>query len=292
MAAPLEGCARWGYVMGLGAQIDMREQGPVIRGHADTWTVEDGGRRDLRRSRGQHTVERQQGPFDREGRFSRAAQVRPQKTPRQGETAPWPPFVQIAHQDRRLARFAEHVLADGAQLRPTQGLHQGQMHADQAEILPFARKIGDDRTAMTAPGQIQQSDLIDGEVGAREHDGAQKPMAVGRPAMRAVGVQIAQPGGRLDRRDIQKAPMWRDLFIGLLQDQRVDLTHGHFTAQGGQRTVRVNASVNVATAADVPAQAGKVLIYAVQYLAFAGRIQASNKRHDSLIFEDIDRIGK
>ena len=146
--------------------------------------------------------------------------------------------------------------------------------------------------AMTAPGQIQQSDLIDGEVGAREYDGAQKPMAVGRPAMRAVGVQIAQPGGLLDRRDIQKAPMWRDLFIGLLQDQRVDLTHGRFTAQGGQRAVRVNASVNAATAADVPAQAGKVLIYAVQYLAFADRFQASNKRHDSLIFKDIDRIGK
>jgi hypothetical protein len=34
------------------------------------------------------------------------------------------------------------------------------------------------------------------------------------------------------------------------------------------------------------------LIYAVQYLAFADRFQASNKRHDSLIFKDIDRIGK
>ena len=125
MAAPLEGCARWGYVMGLGAQIDMREQGPVIRGHADTGTVEDGGRRDLRRSRGQHTVERQQGPFDREGRFSRAAQVRPQKTPRQGETAPWPPFVQIAHQDRQAGAVCEHVLADEEKAAPNAGFASG-----------------------------------------------------------------------------------------------------------------------------------------------------------------------
>lgn len=270
----------------------MGEQGPVIRGHADAGSVEDGSRRDLRRSRGQHTIERQQGPSDREGRFGRAAQVRPQKTLRQGEAAPWPPFVQIAHQDRWLARFAEHVLADGAQLRPTQGLHQGQMHADQAKNFSFVRKIGDDRPAMTATGQIQQGDLIDGEVGAYEYDGAQKPMAAGRPAMRAVGVQIAQSGGRLDRRNIQKARMWRDLFIGLLQDQRVDLTHGHFTAQGGERAVRVNASVNPATAANVPAQAGKFLISALQYLAFAGRFQASNKGHDSLILENIDTIGK
>ncbi|PJI84430.1 hypothetical protein BC777_3489 [Yoonia maricola] len=276
----------------LAAQIDMRQQGPVIRGHADTGTVKDMRLRDFRRGRGQHAVERQKGPVDREGRFDRAAQICAQKPLGQRKAAPRAPFVQIADQNGGLARLAKNILADGAQLRPAQGLHQRQMRADEAKRLPITRQISDDSTAMAASGQIKQGDAVDRDMGPDKNDRAQKSVAVIRPAMRGVAVQIAQAGGGLDCRDIQQAIMWWDLFISLLQDQRVDLIDRHFGLQGGKCPVGGNASVIAAAAVDVPAQAGKVLISIGQYLAFAGGFMALGPRNDSLMFKQIDMIGE
>ncbi len=276
----------------LVAQIDMREQRSVIGRHADTGTIKDLRLRDLRRGRRQHAVKRQEGPVDREGRLGRAAQIGAQEPFGQRKTAPWPPFVHVAHQDRGLTRFAEHILADRAQLRPTQDLHQRQMHADKAEFLAVAGQVRDDRAAMATTGQIKQCDTLDLNVRAHKDDGAQKPVTVIRPTMRRIAMQIVQPRRRLDRRNIQQSAMRRDLFIGLLQDQRIYLVHRHLGPQGGQSAGRVYPSVVAATAVNVPAQAGKVLISIGQYLAFVGNVLTLGQGNDSLNTKKIDMIGE
>ena len=276
----------------LTTQIDMRQQGPMIGRLANAGTVEDFARRDLRRGRRQHAVKRQEWPVDREGWLGRAAQIGAEKPLGQRKPAPRAPFVQIADKDGGLARFAEHILADRAQLRPTQGLHQRQVHADKAEFLAVVRQVRDDRTAMAASGQIKQGDAIDLNVRSQENDCAQKPMAAVRPAMCGGGVDVAQAGCGLDCCDVQQAAMRRDLFIRLLQVQRVDGTDGHFVQQGCQRSDGINLSVIAATAMNVPAQAGKVLISIGQNLAFAGSVMTRGQRNDSLNIKNIDMIGE
>ncbi|MEL6685358.1 MAG: hypothetical protein AAFQ00_08705, partial [Pseudomonadota bacterium] len=54
----------------------------------------------------------------------------------------------------------------------------------------------------------------------------------------------------------------------------------------------INLAVIAATAMNIPAQAGKVLISIGQYLAFAGNILTRGQGNNSLNIKNIDMIGE
>lgn len=292
MDAPLDALARWGRLMGLSAKINPRQQRPVIRGHANVGAVQDLGLQNLCRCGGQHPVKRQQRSVDRKGRFGRAAQINTQKAFGQSQATPWSPFVQITHQDRRLARLAEHKLTNGTQLRPAQRLHQRQMHANQPKLVIAARKVSNNRPAMATARQIKKGDLVDRDIRMHKHDSAQKPVTAIRPTVRGVSMQITQASGGLDTRNIQKARMGRDLLIGFLQNQRVNIRGQRFIAQCGQCAARINTFIIAATAMNVPAQASKILMCIKQRVPFAGWLPNGRQRNNNLMFRNNDTIGE
>ena len=278
--------------MGLSPKTNPRQQRPVIRGHANAGAVQDLGLQNLRRCGGQHPVKRQQRSIDRKGRFGRAAQINTQKAFGQSQATPRSPFVQITHQDRRLAGLAEHKLANGAQLRPAQRLHQRQMHADQSKLVIATRKVSNNRPAMATTRQVKKGDLVDSDIGMHKHDSAQKPVTAIRPTVRRVSMEVTQASGGLDTRNIQKARVGRDLFVGFLQNQRVNIRDRHFIAQYGQCAARINTLIIAATAMNVPAQAGKILMCIKQRVPFAGWRPNGRQRNNNLMFKNNDTIGE
>jgi hypothetical protein len=245
-------------------QIDLPPKRAMIRGCADGRAVQHFGRGDVRGGGCQNAVKRQERSVDRKGGFGGTAEALSQKTRRQRQSTPRPPFVQIAGQDRGPARIAEHKLADCAQLRPPHGLRQRQMHADQPESHATARKVSDDSAAMATSGQIKQGDIVDRDVRGEKQDCAQKSVTARSPAVVGVMMGIAQTGRGLDARDVHQATVGGDFCVGLLQDQRVDGIAKAVCLQCGQGARRINDPVIAATAVDVPAQAGKNVVWGVQ----------------------------
>lgn len=242
----------------LDAQIDMAQQRSVVRCGPDGGTIQNGCRDHAGRGRCHDTVQWQQGSVDRKRRLYRAAKILPQKTRGQRQPAPRTPFVQVTHQQGRLSWRAEHKLADRAQLRPTHRLGQRQMHTDQSKLLPGTAQIRHHRTAMTAPGQIKQGDVFDGDVISDKQNGAQKPVTAIRPAMAGIIMGIAQARSRLDTRDIKQSAMRGNLFIGFLQDQRINGRVQAFRLQGRKCPGWVDMPVIASTPVNIPAEAGKI----------------------------------
>ena len=248
----------------LDAQIDMGQQRSVVGCGPDGGTIQNGCRDHAGRGRCHDTVQWQQGSVDRKRRLYRAAKILPQKTRGQRQPAPWTPFVQVTHQQGRLSWRAEHKLADRAQLRPAHRLGQRQMHADQSKRPPTARQIRHYRTAMTAPGQIKQGDVFNGDAISDKQDRAQKPVTAIRPAIARIMMGIAQTCSRLDTRDIKQSAMWGNLFIGFLQDQRVNRHAQAFRLQGRKGPGRVDMPVIAPAPVNIPAEAGKIVLIVAQ----------------------------
>jgi periplasmic glucans biosynthesis protein len=255
LAAPLDAGAGRRGLAGL-AQVHLRRDGPVVRGGADAGAVQHLGPQDAARRGHEKAVERQERARGGEGRPRGSGEVQPRHAARQGEPAPGPPFVQVAPDQRGARAAPEEVLPERAHLRDAERLAQRQMRAHKADRKPRAGCVHHHRAPVAVAGEVHHRHVLDRDGGVDEDDHAEKAVALRAPA-RGRAVDMGEPRGAGERREVEEAPVRRAFLVGLGQDQDLaarapDLGESHVERAGG-----VHHAVIAACAVDVPACAGE-----------------------------------
>ena len=202
-------------------------------------------------------VQRQDRAHGRKCHRRRSFKPHPQHGLRQGEPAPWPPFVEVAHQDGRARRAAEQVLADRPHLRDAERLRQGQVRADKADRPALVRDVGDHGAPVAMAGQVEEHEVLEIDRRRKEQDDAKEAVTVLAPPRTGIPVGEAEPCPVLDPADVEHAPVRWHLLVRLLKAQDVRLVAADVPHQHLARAVRVDAAVPAPSAVDVPADAAE-----------------------------------
>lgn len=232
--------------------LDLGGKRAVIRGKAYAGPVERLRMQNAGTARGEHAVDGQERALNRKRRSRGAGEAIAKHPARKGETAPGPPFVQVAAENDGTRRLAKQELSHRPHLHDAKRLGERKMRSDDAEGAPVLADVENNRAPVAVAGQIQERDLLDLDAGACEEAHTEKSVAFGAPKAPPVPLDVAQPRASLDTDKIEYTSMRWTFLVGFLQDQEVgtppdDLPHQNIRGAG-----RVDHTVLPAPPVDVP----------------------------------------